>query len=226
MATATVVDESGKSVGTRDLPEELFGGTVNAAVMHQVVTAQLAAARSGTASTKRRSEVRGGGQKPWRQKGTGRARHGSIRSPLWVGGGVVFGPKPRSYVQRLPKKMRRAALRGALADKAGAGRIWILDGFTEPRTKAAAGALKAAEIDGRVLVVLDADDPQAEAVDRAFRNLPKVAFALHGSLATYDVLVADAVVFTAPAFERFVARRETKESRVKEDDLVIEQEES
>jgi large subunit ribosomal protein L4 len=224
MATATIIDEAGKSVGTRDLPEGLFGGTVNQAVMHQVVTAQLAAARSGTASTKRRSEVRGGGQKPWRQKGTGRARHGSIRSPLWVGGGVVFGPKPRSYVQRLPKKMRRAALRSALADKAGAERIWILDGFSEPRTKAAAAALKAAEIEGRVLVVLDADDPQAEMVDRAFRNLPKVAFALHGSLATYDVLVADAVVFTAPAFERFVARNETKESRVKEDDLVIEEE--
>lgn len=225
MATATIIDSSGKSVGTRDLPEGLFGGTVNSAVMHQVVTAQLAAARSGTASTKRRSEVRGGGQKPWRQKGTGRARHGSIRSPLWVGGGVVFGPKPRSYAQRLPKKMRRAALRSALADKAGAGRIWILDGFSEPRTKSAAAALKAAELTGRrVLVVLDTEDPQAEAVDRAFRNLPKVAFALHGSLATYDVLVADAVVFTAPAFERFVARNETKESRVKEDDLVIEEE--
>ena len=224
MATATIIDSAGKSVGTRDLPEGLFGGTVNSAVMHQVVTAQLAAARSGTASTKRRSEVRGGGQKPWRQKGTGRARHGSIRSPLWVGGGVVFGPKPRSYVQRVPKKMRRAALRSALADKAGAGRIWILDGFSEPRTKAAAAALEAAEIEGRVLVVLDADDAQAVAVDRAFRNLQKVAFALHGSLATYDVLVADAVIFTAPAFERFVARNETKESRVKEDDFVIEEE--
>lgn len=223
MATATIIDGAGKSVGTRDLPEGLFGGAVNTAVMHQVVTAQLAAARSGTASTKKRSEVRGGGQKPWRQKGTGRARHGSIRSPLWVGGGVVFGPKPRSYVQRVPKKMRRAALRSALADKAGAGRIWILDGFSEPRTKAAGAALKASEIEGRVLVVLDADDPQAEAVDRAFRNLPNVAFALHGSLATYDVMVADAVIFTAPAFERFVARNETKESRVKEDDLVIEE---
>ena len=226
MATATIIDGTGKSVGTRDLPDGLFGGNVNSAVMHQVVTAQLAAARSGTASTKRRSEVRGGGQKPWRQKGTGRARHGSIRSPLWVGGGVVFGPKPRSYVQRLPKKMRRAALRSALADKAGAGRIWILDGFSEPRTKVAAAAIEAAEIDGRVLVVLDAEDPQAEAVDRAFRNLPRVAFALHGSLATYDVLVADAVVFTAPAYERFVARNETKESRVKEDDFVIEEEDS
>jgi large subunit ribosomal protein L4 len=224
MATATIIDSAGKSVGTRDLPEGLFGGTVNSAVMHQVVTAQLAAARSGTASTKRRSEVRGGGQKPWRQKGTGRARHGSIRSPLWVGGGVVFGPKPRSYVQRVPKKMRRAALRSALADKAGAGRIWILDGFSEPRTKAAAAALEAAAIEGRVLIVLDADDAQAVAVDRAFRNLQKVAFALHGSLATYDVLVADAVIFTAPAFERFVARNETKESRVKEDDFVIEEE--
>jgi len=226
MATATIIDGSGKSVGSRDLPEELFGGNINSAVMHQVVTAQLAAARSGTASTKKRSEVRGGGQKPWRQKGTGRARHGSIRSPIWVGGGVVFGPKPRSYAQRVPKKMRRAALRSALADKAGDGRVWILDGFSEPRTKAAVAALAAAGIEGRVLVVLAAEDPQAEAVDRAFRNLPKAAFALHGSLATYDVLVADAIIFTAPAYERFVARNETKESRVKEDDLVVEEDDS
>jgi len=226
MATATIIDGTGKSVGSRDLPEELFGGNINSAVMHQVVTAQLAAARSGTASTKKRSEVRGGGQKPWRQKGTGRARHGSIRSPIWVGGGVVFGPKPRSYAQRVPKKMRRAALRSALADKAGDGRVWILDGFSEPRTKAGVAALAAAGIEGRVLIVLAAEDPQAEAVDRAFRNLPKAAFALHGSLATYDVLVADAIIFTAPAYERFVARNETKESRVKEDDLVVEEDDS
>jgi large subunit ribosomal protein L4 len=223
MATAQIIDGRGKSTGTRDLPDELFGGTINHAVMHQVVTAQLAAARSGTASTKTRSEVRGGGQKPWRQKGTGRARHGSIRSPMWVGGGTVFGPKPRSYAQRVPKKMRKAALRSALADKAGEDRLWILDEFTEPKTKSAVEVLKAAGIEGRVLVVLDPDDQHAEAVDRAFRNLRKAAFALHGSLSTYDVLVSDAVVFTAPAYERFVARNEKPASRVKEDDFVIEE---
>ena len=205
--TARVIDGSGSSSGSRDLPAEIFGGEVNVPLMHQVVTAQLAAARSGTASTKTRSEVRGGGQKPWRQKGTGRARHGSIRSPIWVGGGVVFGPKPRTYDKRVPKKMRKAALRSALADKAQAGAIWVLDGWTEPKTAAAARALASAEITGRLLVVLDPADDGAVAVDRAFRNLDRAAFTLYGSLSTYDVLVADAVLFTAPALDRFVAGR-------------------
>jgi len=203
MATATVIDATGASTGTRDLPQELFGGDVNVPLMHQVVTAQLAAARSGTASTKTRSEVRGGGQKPWRQKGTGRARHGSIRSPIWVGGGTVFGPKPRSYVKRVPKKMRKAALRSALADKANLGAIWVVDGWTEPRTAVAARALKEAGIEGRLLVVLDPADEGSVAVDRAFRNLSKAAFTLYSSLSTYDVLVADAVVFTSSAFDRY-----------------------
>ena len=205
--TAQVIDGSGASTGTRDLPAELFGGEVNVPLMHQVVTAQLAAARSGTASTKTRSEVRGGGQKPWRQKGTGRARHGSIRSPIWVGGGTVFGPKPRSYDKRVPKKMRKAALRSALADRAQAGAIWIVDGWTEPKTAAAARALDAAGISGRLLMVLDPADENAVAVDRAFRNLDRAAFTLFGSLSTYDVLVADAVVFTSSAFDRFVSSR-------------------
>ena len=208
MATAKVIDATGAVTGERELPEELFGGEVNVAVMHEVVTAQRAAARSGTASTKTRSEVSGGGSKPWRQKGTGRARHGSSRSPLWVGGGTVFGPKPRSYAKRVNKKVRKAALRSALADKAGDGRVWILDGFSEPRTKAAVALLRNAEIEGRTLLVVDPEDDASVAVDRAFRNLPGAAFALHGSLATYDVLVADAIVFTARAFERFAARVE------------------
>ena len=203
MASAKVIDASGSSTGPRDLPEELFGGVVNVPLMHQVVTAQLAAGRSGTASTKTRSEVRGGGQKPWRQKGTGRARHGSIRSPIWVGGGAVFGPKPRSYVKRVPKKMRKAALRSALADKATLGGIWVLDGWTEPRTAAAAKALGAAGIEGRLLVVLDPADETSVVVDRAFRNLSSAAFTLYTSLAAYDVLVADAIVFTSAAFERY-----------------------
>jgi len=206
MAKATVIDVSGKSTGTRDLPEELFGGEINEAVMHQVVVAQLAAARSGTASTKTRSEVRGGGAKPWRQKGTGRARHGSERSPIWVGGGAVFGPKPRDYSMRVNKKMRRAALRSALADKAMNGRIFVLDGFDQTKTKAAAKCLEAAEISGRVLVVLDPNDESSANADRAFRNLAGAAFSLHGALGTYDVLVADAVVFTNAAFDEFLKR--------------------
>src|SRR3712207_2521190 len=205
---AKVLDGTGKSTGDQTLPEELFGGEVNVPLMHQVVTAQLAEARSGTASTKTRSEVRGGGQKPWRQKGTGRARHGSIRSPIWVGGGVVFGPKPRSYSQRVNKKMRAAALRSALADKASAGAVFVLDGFTETKTKAAAAALKAAGIEGRILVVLDPEDEGSRTVDRAFRNLGTAAFTLHGSLSTYDVLVADALIFTKSALEKFSARAE------------------
>lgn len=200
---AKVLDGTGKSTGDKKLPAEIFGGEVNVPLMHQVVTAQLAAARSGTASTKTRSEVRGGGAKPWRQKGTGRARHGSTRSPIWVGGGVVFGPHPRDYTQRLPKKMRRAALRSALADKAQAGQVFILDSFTETKTKAAAQALKGAGITGKVLMVLDPADEGSRTVDRAFRNIGKAAFSLVGSLSTYDVLVADTIVFTSSAFDRF-----------------------
>ena len=203
---ANVIDASGSVTGTRDLPDELFGGEVNEAVMHQVVTAQLAAARSGTASTKTRSEVRGGGKKPWRQKGTGRARHGSIRSPIWVGGGVVHGPKPRDYSVSVNKKMRRAALRSALASKAGDGSVWVLDGFDEARTKAAAACLKAAGIAGRILVVLDPEDDASATVDRAFRNLDRAAFTLYTSLSTYDVLVADAVIFTTSALDRLTSR--------------------
>jgi large subunit ribosomal protein L4 len=224
MATikAPIIDALGTKTGERDLPEELFGGPVNPAVMHQVVRAQLAAARSGTASTKKRSEVRGGGRKPWRQKGTGRARHGSSRSPIWTGGGVTFGPKPRDYSQRIPKKMRRSALRSALADKASESRIWILDGFAEAKTKAAAQTLKAAEIEGRILVVLDPDDSSSEIVDRAFRNLAKAAFTLYRSLSTYDVMVADNVIFTSGAFERFVKKEQAPASRVSADDFVVE----
>ncbi len=204
---ATVIDGAGKAAGNQSLPEDLFGGEINVPLMHQVVTAQLAEARSGTASTKTRSEVRGGGQKPWRQKGTGRARHGSIRSPIWVGGGVVFGPKPRDHSVKVNKKMRVAALRSALADKAGDGRIFVIDGFSDTKTKAAAAALKEAGIEGRVLVVLDPDDETSVAVDRAFRNLSDAAFTLFGSLGTFDVIVADAIVFTRSALDKFSSAR-------------------
>ena len=203
---AKVLDGTGKATGDRALPTELFGGDVNVPLMHQVVTAQLAAARSGTASTKTRSDVRGGGAKPWRQKGTGRSRHGSSRSPIWVGGGVVFGPHPRDYSVRLPKKMRKAALRSALADKAGSGQVFVLDGFSETKTKAAGEVLKQAGIEGRVLIVLDPADDTSRTVDRAFRNLGSVAFSLVGALSTYDVLVADAIVFTSGAIDRLTGK--------------------
>ena len=203
--SAKVIGGDGSSAGDVTLSEEWFGGPIKTAVMHQVVTAQLAAARAGTASTKTRSEVRGGGTKPWRQKGTGRARHGSIRSPIWVGGGTVFGPRPnRNYKLRVNKKMRKAALRSALSDKAQQGRVWILDGFDDVKTKAAAACLQAADIGGRVLVVLDPNDESSSNVDRAFRNLGSAAFSLYGSLSTYDVLVADSLVFTRSAYDRFV----------------------
>lgn len=198
---AKVIDAAGKVTGNADLPESHFGGEVNVPVMHQVVKAQLAGARSGTASTKTRSEVRGGGKKPWRQKGTGRARHGSTRSPIWVGGGTVFGPKPRDYSQRLPKKMRVLALRSALTSKAGEERVWVLDGFTEAKTKAAAACLKAAGISGRVLVVVNHDDENTPNLHKAFRNLASSSFSYERSLSTYDVLVADAIVFTKTALE-------------------------
>jgi large subunit ribosomal protein L4 len=203
---ATVIDGAGKSTGNQSLPEEIFGGEVNVPLVHQVVTAQLAEARSGTASTKTRSEVRGGGQKPWRQKGTGRARHGSTRSPIWVGGGVVFGPQPRDHSVKVNKKVRAAALRSALADKASDGRIFVIDGFTDTKTKAAAAALAGAGIEGRVLIVLDPKDETSVSVDRAFRNLSNAAFTLYGSLGTFDVVVADAIVFTKSALDRFTNR--------------------
>jgi large subunit ribosomal protein L4 len=205
---AKVINAGGGTTRERVLPEELFGGDINVPLMHQVVTAQLAAARSGTASTKTRAEVRGGGKKPWRQKGTGRARHGSSRSPIWVGGGTVFGPKPRDHSVKVPKKMRRAALRSALAAKAKEDRIWVLYDWTETQTKPAASVLEQEGIEGRTLLVLDPGDDESAAVDRAFRNLNDAAFSLVGSLSTYDVLVADAIVFTKAAFETFTASKE------------------
>ena len=167
----------------------------NTAVMHQVVTAQLAAARAGTQSTKTRAEVRGGGAKPWRQKGTGRARQGSIRSPQWRGGGVALGPKPRSYAQRTPKKMKRLALRSALSDRAAQDRVVVIDewAFEAPRTKDAIAALSSLGVDGRILLVLADGDVNAA---KSFRNLQHVHVMHASELNTYDVLVSDWVVFS------------------------------
>jgi large subunit ribosomal protein L4 len=188
-------DVEGTELGTVDLAPEIFGIEPNEAVLHQVVTAQLAAARRGTQSTKTRAEVRGGGAKPFRQKGTGRSRQGSTRSPSWAGGGVALGPKPRSYRQSTPKKMIRLALRSALSDRAAGERVAVIDtwGWETPHTKSAVAALDALGLDGRVLVVLSDDDWAAE---RSFGNLTEVQTTLAGELSAYDVLRNDWVVFT------------------------------
>jgi len=185
----------GEVTGRVTLPPEIFGIEPNLAVMHQVVTAQLAAARSGTQSTRTRAEVAGGGSKPYRQKGTGRARQGSIRSPQFAGGGVALGPKPRSYHQRTPKKMIRLALCSALSDRAAEEKVALVDtwGFEAPRTKQAVAALEALGISGKVLVVLDTGDLDAA---YSFRNLPGVHIISVAELNAYDVLRHDWVVFT------------------------------
>jgi large subunit ribosomal protein L4 len=195
MAQVTIKQRAGGDAGTVELDDAIFGIEPNTAVMHQVVTAQLAARRSGTQSTKTRAEVRGGGAKPWKQKGTGRARQGSIRSPQWVGGGVALGPKPRSYAQRTPKKMVRLALRSALSDRASEGKVIVVDdwGFDTPRTKDAIAALAAIGATGKVLLVLDGDDITAW---KSFRNIGDVHILEAGQLNAYDVLVSDVVVFT------------------------------
>lgn len=190
-----VLSTSGKKSGTVELDESYFGIEPNVAVMSQVVTAQLAARRAGTQATKTRSEVRGGGAKPWAQKGTGRARAGSSRSPIWRGGGVALGPKPRSYAQRTPKKMVRLALRSALSDRAAEGKVLVVDSWDweTPKTKDAKAALAALGAEGRILVVLNDGDGVAA---RSFRNLPEVQIINARELNAYDVLVNDVVVFT------------------------------
>ena len=196
MTTVTVRNpSSGQKTGSVDLDPAVFGIEPNVYVMHQVVTAQLAARRRGTQSTKTRSEVRGGGSKPWRQKGTGRARHGSIRNPQWRGGGVALGPKPRSYRQRTPKKMVRLALRSALSDRARDEKVVVVDRwrFESPRTKDAVAALAALKAEGRVLLVAQRDERE---VWKSFANLPQVHLISPEELNAYDVLVSDVVVFT------------------------------
>jgi large subunit ribosomal protein L4 len=215
-----VKSPAGAKAGTVDVPEDLFGITPNVAVMHQVVTAQLAAARAGTQSTKTRAEVRGGGAKPWRQKGTGRARQGSIRAPHWRGGGVAHGPKPRSYRQRTPKKMIRLALRSALSDRASDGKVLVVDEwlFDVPRTKDALEVLAALGLrteagsvpererkrDERILLVVD---PVDENTWKSFRNLgERVQLVTPNELNTYDILVNDWLVFSKATLEGAVAR--------------------
>jgi large subunit ribosomal protein L4 len=185
----------GTVIDTVTLDPQIFGIVPNKAVLHQVITAQLAAARAGTQSTRTRAEVRGGGAKPFRQKGTGRARQGSTRSPHWTGGGVALGPKPRSYRQRTPKKMIRLALYSALSDRASDGKVVVVDewSFPAPKTKDAVTALAALELTGRVLVVLTPDDGIP---DRSFANLPNIQTMQRDELNAYDILRSDWVVFT------------------------------
>jgi large subunit ribosomal protein L4 len=213
MTAVSVISPSGTSDKTVELPEEIFAAKVNVPLIHQVVVAQQAAARQGTHAAKTRGQVRGGGRKPYRQKGTGRARQGSLRAPQYAGGGVAHGPVPRSYVQRTPKKMKAAALRGALSDRLSHGRVQVVSGFVDgdvPRTKDAVAVLAGALDFGgslgrpsRVLVVAHRDD---EITWKSLRNVPRVHVLAEDQLNTYDVLASDHVVFTEQALEAFVSR--------------------
>ena len=205
MTTVQITTPSGTTDGSVELPDSIFDVTANVPLMHQVVVAQLAAARQGTHKTKTRGEVSGGGKKPYRQKGTGRARQGSTRAPQFNGGGVVHGPVPRSYTQRTPKKMKAAALRGALSDRARNGNVHVLsslvDGST-PSTKTARAALNAVSSAKNILVVLAYGDDLGW---KSLRNVPEVHLLTAGQLNTYDVLVSDDVVFTRAALDEFLA---------------------
>ena len=209
MTAVSVIGPDGKAAGkTVELPEEIFAAKVNVPLIHQVVVAQQAAARQGTHATKTRGDVRGGGRKPYRQKGTGRARQGSLRAPQYAGGGVVHGPQPRSYAQKTPKKMKAAALRGALSDRLSHGRVQVVSGFVGgdvPKTKDALAVLVTAvgEAGRKVLVVTHRDD---ELTWKSLRNVASVHVLTEDQLNTYDVLASDHVVFTEQALESFVSR--------------------
>ncbi|TMC49136.1 MAG: 50S ribosomal protein L4 [Chloroflexi bacterium] len=200
MSTATVVDQTGATTGTFELPGELFEGRVHQAAMHQALQRQLANGRQGTHDTRTRAEVRGGGRKPYRQKGTGRARQGSIRAPQFVGGGIVFGPRPHSYRQDMPRKQRRLALRSALAAKAQAGHITVLESFAleVPRTRAVVDLLGAIGAGGRVLIVLGSHN---QALERSARNVPEVKLVMASNLSVRDLLVAETILATREALE-------------------------
>ncbi|GAA4736336.1 hypothetical protein GCM10023216_31930 [Isoptericola chiayiensis] len=210
--TVDVLDASGKKAGTAELPAEVFDVATNVPLIHQVVVAQRAASRQGTAATKTRADVRGGGKKPYKQKGTGRARQGSVRAPQFAGGGTVHGPQPRSYDQRTPKKMKAAALRGALSDRARAGRVHVVSGFGldgVPSTKTALGTLSALTDSTHVLVVTERSD---EVTVKSLRNVEQVHLLTADQLNTYDVLVSDDVVFTQGALDAFLAGPATGKS--------------
>ncbi|MBA3691228.1 MAG: 50S ribosomal protein L4 [Actinobacteria bacterium] len=205
MAKIDVLDAQGKKSGSRDLPAGLFEATVSVPLMHQVVVAGLAGLRAGTHSTKTRGDVRGGGKKPWRQKGTGRARQGSIRSPQWVGGGIAHGPRPHGHELRVNKKMKRGAIRSALTDALQSGKLAAIDelSFDGPKTADAAKILTSLELSGKVLLVLA--EPH-DTVERSFRNISSVRIAYAPSLGVYEVIAADRVLFTAGALDVLDAR--------------------
>jgi large subunit ribosomal protein L4 len=206
MAAIDIVDAAGKKSGTRDLPAAIFEAPVNIPLMHQVVVAAMAGQRAGTHKVKTRGEVRGGGVKPWRQKGTGRARQGSIRAPQWTGGGVVHGPVVRTHDQRINKKMVKGALRAALSDALTSGKLVALQelSFEEPKTKQASEMLSALGCEGRVLLVL-ATPTDSGALEKSFRNIPHVRMAYAGGLGTYDVLLADHLLVTTEALDALEA---------------------
>ncbi len=213
MTSVDIHKPEGGKEGTAELPAEIFDVEVNIPLIHQVVVAQLAARRQGTASTKTRAEVRGGGRKPHKQKGTGRARQGSTRAPQFVGGGVVHGPTPRSYEQRTPKKMKAAALRGALSDRARNDRIHVASGFLTqdaPSTKAAVTSLRSITENAKILVVVGAND---QTTWKSLRNAADVHVVSPNELNTYDVLCSDDVVFTAEALEAFIVRARASVSK-------------
>jgi large subunit ribosomal protein L4 len=204
VSSVDVISAEGTRAGSVELPDDIFDVQANIPLMHQVVVAQLAAARQGTHKAKTRGEVAGGGKKPYKQKGTGRARQGSIRAPQFTGGGVVHGPVPRDYSQRTPKKMKAAALRGALSDRARDGLVHVVEAFVsgaKPSTKAAIATLRKATRSTKVLVVLGSTD---ELNWVSLRNEPTVHLIEAGQLNTYDVLVADEVVFTRAALDEFL----------------------
>jgi len=212
MATSLdVLDSKGKKAGTVDAPDELFDVQTNVPLIHQVVVAQLAAARQGTHDTKRRGEVSGAGRKPFKQKGTGRARQGSIRAPQMTGGGIVHGPHPRDYSQRTPKKMIAAALLGALSDRARGERLHVIESLSlgdAPSTKTVVALLDSIASSKHVLIVLERDD---ELSRKSVRNIPTVHVLPFDQLNAYDVLVSDDIVFTKGAFDAFVASKTKKE---------------
>lgn len=202
VASIDILDASGKKAGSRDLRPELFESKVSVPLMHQVVLAGLAGIRAGTHSTKTRGEVRGGGKKPWRQKGTGRARQGSIRSPQWVGGGVAHGPQPTDHSMHVNKKMRKGALRSALTDSLQSGKLAVISELTfdAPNTKGAVAVLEALELRGNILVVLQ-QPTEDGAAEKSFRNLQRVRVGYAGGLGTYELLWADRVLFTTAALD-------------------------
>ena len=201
MPQTTILNAEGKEAGQVDLAESLFAAPINTSLIHQAATRQLAGRRLGTADTLTRGEIRGGGRKPWRQKGTGRARQGTRSAPQWTGGGVVFGPHPRSYEQKMPAKMRRAALRGVLSAKQADGAVRVVEGFELDgiKTRAVLERLTAWNAEGKVLLVLAARDA---VVERSSRNLREVRIVLADSLNVVDLLDADTIVFTRPALDR------------------------